>query len=104
MNLQLDQRWTFEDVDFLLQQVPNVTQLKLTCHYLLIDGNKWEMLLTENCSRLRIFELIFSNGYFDTLELFTELQSRFSTRFWLEHNVQFEHNKRVHDLIVRFKT
>ena len=59
LNLQLDQQWTFKDIEFLLQQVPNVTQLKLTCHYALMDGNKWEMLLTENCSRLRIFKLIF---------------------------------------------
>ena len=36
LNLQLDQQWTFEDIQFLLQQIPNVNQLKLTCNYLLI--------------------------------------------------------------------
>jgi hypothetical protein len=51
---------------------PNVNQLKLTCNYELINANKWEMLLTENCSKLRILELVFSHLWqYDILPIFT---------------------------------
>jgi hypothetical protein len=103
LNLQLDQHMPFEDVELLLRQVPNLNQLKLTCAYFLINGNKWEMLLAKNCSKLQKFELIFSRCYLDTHSIFIELQSSFSTTFWLERNVQFEHHEQLRHLIVRFK-
>lgn len=103
LNLLLDQNWTFEYVEFLLQQVPNVNQLKLMCHYLLMNANKWEQLLTKNCSKLQMFELVSSDSYYNTPPIFNELQSSFSTEFWLQKNIQLEYSEKVHRLIVRFE-
>jgi hypothetical protein len=61
------------------------------------------MLLERNCSKLQTFELIFSGDYFDALPIFIELQSSFSTTFWLERNVQLEHRDETRHLLVRFK-
>jgi hypothetical protein len=103
LNLQLNRYATFEYIEFLLQQVPNVNQLKFKCHYCLINGNKWEMLLARNCSKLQKFELMFFGDYFDALPIFIEIQSSFSTTFWIERNVQLEHSEETRHLLVRFK-
>jgi hypothetical protein len=103
LNLQLDEQWTFEDIECLLQQVSNVKQLKLTCNYFLINGNKWGLLLAENCSKLRLFELVFADCNIDILSPLSELQSSFSTRYWIQQNAQFECNDSTRHLTVRFK-
>ncbi|CAF1032862.1 unnamed protein product [Adineta steineri] len=104
LNVQLDEQWTFEDVEFLLQQVPNVNRLKLTCSIELINGIKWERLLVVKCSKLRILEIVFCSDqwHINPPSIFTELQNTFSTRFWQAQNVQFEHKEEIRRWIVRF--
>lgn len=91
VNLQLDNKWAFDDVEFLLQQIPNVKQLKLTCRFEFMNGNKWALLLAKLCPKLQIFDLTFYDYYGDTLQL----QNNFSTSFWLQKNVQFNRDNRV---------
>jgi hypothetical protein len=61
------------------------------------------MLLARNCSKLQKFELMFFGDYFDALPIFIEIQSSFSTTFWIERNVQLEHSEETRHLLVRFK-
>ena len=90
--------------DVLLQKVPNLTQIKLTCDYVLSNGDKWEILLTENCAQLRKFETSFSLPYHSFNQpSFHEVQHSFSTAFWLARNVEIEQNEQFFCTIVRFR-
>ncbi|CAF3913987.1 unnamed protein product [Rotaria sp. Silwood1] len=104
LNLHLDYHITFEDVKLLLQKTPNLTQMKLSCDYGLWNGDKWEILLAENCPQLRRLETIFSRQYhLFNQPSFNELQHSFSTIFWLTRNVEIEHNEQFCRSIVRFR-
>ena len=104
LRLHLDYYITYENIELLLHHVPNLTQLKISCDYSRFHGKKWEILLMENCSKLKKFEIIglLQHRYF-ALPSFDELRNDFSTTFWLVRNVQYEHDLQRCRLIVRFE-
>ncbi|CAF1267947.1 unnamed protein product [Adineta steineri] len=108
LDLTFDYHTTFDDVKLLLQIFPKLNRIKLLCDYILSNGDQWEILLTENCSHLRDFQINFHLQYhFFDRPASTEIENSFSTIFWLNRDVEIKHdhnhNQQLLTSVVRFK-
>ncbi|UJR17140.1 hypothetical protein I4U23_004036 [Adineta vaga] len=104
LNLNLDYHITFEELKLLFKKLPKLYQMKITCDYILSNGDQWETLLTENCCHLQKFQINFSLQYqFYNRPAIDNPQKSFSTLFWLDQNVDIIHNEEKPFSIVRFQ-
>ena len=95
--LKLDNDLTFEHVEYLLGQTPNLKSLFLWGWSHLTDAKKWELLLSKYCPQLMKLELICAGYICD--EIFYDAANRFehecrTNPFWLQRKTATDDSDR----------
>ena len=95
LNLRLSNVAMFEQIEYLLQQTPNLKELVLSGWYHTPNAKKWELLLSIQCPKLIKFDLSCWGGaydavFYDAIEDFVEECN--ITMYWLtRHTIAEKH-------------
>ncbi|UJR12227.1 hypothetical protein I4U23_016404 [Adineta vaga] len=104
LDIHLDYYIVFKDIQMLLEKLPKLHEMKVTCNYRLSHGYQWEKLLTEKCSYIQKFQITFICHYrYITRQISDVIQMDFSTLFWLDRKVQITHNEESYSWTVQFE-
>lgn len=107
--LRLDMKFghnlTFERVEYLLEQTPNVECLIIESWSQLIDANEWESLLSTRCPELMKLQFV-SLGFIGD-RIFGRAMFDFEEEcdvslFWLQHGVEVAHVLDKSEIVIIF--
>ena len=90
--LTMDFRGTLENLQILLRNLPNLSNLTLTISRIYINGYQWEDFIRHSLKKLLIFRLLMFYQFDESINIPEELQQlhqSFQTQFWFEEHQWF---------------
>ncbi|CAF0958647.1 unnamed protein product [Rotaria sordida] len=96
LHVKLSDDITFEHVEYLLKQTPNLKKLFIWGWYPLLHAKKWESLLSIYCTKLINFQLIctgyiFYDNFGHAIDDFKQICQ--VTSFWFERNATISYDE-----------
>ncbi|CAF3999830.1 unnamed protein product, partial [Rotaria sordida] len=96
LHVKLSDDITFEHVEYLLKQTPNLKKLFIWGWYPLLHAKKWESLLSIYCTKLINFQLIctgyiFYDNFGHAIDDFQQICQ--VTSFWFERNATISYDE-----------
>ncbi|CAF2567606.1 unnamed protein product [Rotaria sp. Silwood2] len=96
LHIKLSDDITFEYIEYLLKQTPNLKKLFVWSWHHLLHAKKWESLLSIYCTKLINFQLICTGPIYD--DNFNQAIDDFqqichATSFWFERDVTISDNE-----------
>lgn len=90
--LTMDFRGTLENLQMLLRNLPNLSNLTLTISRIYINGYQWEDFIRHSLKKLLIFRLLMFYQFDELINIhqeLEELQQSFQTQFWFDEHQWF---------------
>ena len=87
LNLKLVDGMRFEQVEFIVQQTPNLKKMYFQVKYNLLYAKRWELLLSKYCPKVTNFDLSCTGSVYNDIlqdELYDFQRECQSSSFWIE--------------------